>query len=245
MGLLDIFSKGKRDERSRTKNIERALNKHAQSADRSKALEGLAEDGSEEALYGLMRRFGFVYDKTIEDEQEKEWIFETLCEKGKAALPAVRRYLVNADSVSWALRILDKIASPEEHLAAIEEALARHEPGYERDPSKKIQLVKHLGGFEHPKTASLALPYLRDMDEGVRYTAAEALMQRKDEALARASLLELFASDAEESLRIRLRIAEGFSELGWAVGPAERPAVERKMPDQFTLDRDGKFAKRQ
>src|SRR5689334_20607911 len=106
MGLFDLLSKDKRDERARTRNIQRGLNKYAQSADRLKALESLAADGSEEALYGLLRRFGMMYDKTIEDEQEKEWVFETLCEKGEAALPAVKRYLFSAESISWPLRLL-------------------------------------------------------------------------------------------------------------------------------------------
>ena len=68
MGLLDIFlSKEKRDERSRARNAARAINKFAQSADRFKAMETLANDGSEDALYGLLRRFGMMYDKSIED----------------------------------------------------------------------------------------------------------------------------------------------------------------------------------
>jgi hypothetical protein len=68
MGLFDLLSKDKRDERARSKNVKQAVNKFAQSVDRSKALEALADDGSDEALYGLLRRFGMNYDKTIEDE---------------------------------------------------------------------------------------------------------------------------------------------------------------------------------
>src|SRR5438876_12140443 len=111
MGLFDLqLSKDKRDERARVRNAQRALNKYSQSLDRMKALEALAEDGSVDALYGLLRRFGMMYDKTIEDEQEKEWVFETLCEKGAGALPAVKRYLFSAESISWPLRLLDRLA---------------------------------------------------------------------------------------------------------------------------------------
>ena len=35
-----------------------------------------------------------MYDKTIEDEQEKEWVFEMLVEKGAAVLPALKKYMV-------------------------------------------------------------------------------------------------------------------------------------------------------
>jgi HEAT repeat protein len=245
MGLFDLLSKDKRDERARARNAQRALNKYSQSVDRMKALEALASDGSEEALYALLRRFGMMYDKTIEDEQEKEWVFEVLCEKGAATLPAIKRYLFSADSISWPLRLLDRVApSKDEEMTILEEVLARHEPGYERDPTKKMQLLSHLAALKHPRSAALVVPYLKDMDEGVRYTAVEALLRQKNEAVAREPLLELFTSDAEESLRIRLKIAEGFAELGWLV-QGFRPGVEKRLPDAFALDREGHIKKKQ
>ena len=243
MGLLDLFSKDKRGERSRAKNIERAVNKHAQSLDRLRALEALAIDGSDEALYGLLRRFGVVYHKTIEDEQEKDWVFETLVEKGKAALPAVRRYLVTADSISWPLRLLEKIADPDETLVALKETIGRNEPGYDRDPTKKIQLLHHLSHFDHPEAASLAAPYLEDMDEGVRYATVEALMAQKRQEVALLPLIKLFVSDQEESRRIRLLICEGFAQRGWSVGE-QRAAFEKKIPETFQIERDGTIKKR-
>lgn len=243
MGLFDIFSKEKRENRARAGNIARAINKYAQSGDRYRAMEALATDGSEEATYGLLRRFGMMYDKSIEDEQEKEWVFDTLVSKGEAALPAVKRYLVSAESVSWPLRVLQKIAPTKDaELDAVGEVLERHEPGYERDPTKKIQLIRHLGLMKHPRAAALVVPYLEDMDEGVRYATIEALLTLKDETVARDKLLALFVSDAEDSLRLRLRIAEGFADLGWLV-QGHRGGVEKKLPDGYTLDREGHIVK--
>ena len=72
-------------------------------------MQELRDDGSAEALYALMRRFGMMYDKTIEDEQEKEWVFEWLVEKGELSLPALKKYMISADSISWPLRLLDKV----------------------------------------------------------------------------------------------------------------------------------------
>lgn len=243
MGLFDIFSKEKRENRARAGNIARAINKYAQSGDRYRAMEALATDGSEDATYGLLRRFGMMYDKSIEDEQEKEWVFDTLVSKGEAALPAVKRYLVSAESVSWPLRVLQKVAPTKDaELDAVADVLARHEPGYERDPSKKMQLIRHLGLMKHPRAAALVEPYLEDMDEGVRFVTIEALLALKDETVARDKLLALFVSDAEESLRLRLRIAEGFAELGWLV-QGHRGGVEKKLPDGYTLDREGHIVK--
>ena len=206
-------------------------------------MEALATEGSDEALYGLLRRFGMMYDKSIEDEQEKEWVFDTLVSKGETALPAVKRYLAAADSVSWPLRLLQKVApSKDAEIEIVAEVLARHEPGYERDPTKKIQLIRHIGLMKHPKGPALVAPYLADMDEGVRFASIEALLALKNEEVAREKLLELFVSDAEESLRLRIRIAEGFADLRWLV-QGFRGGVEKKLPDGFNLDREGHILK--
>jgi HEAT repeat protein len=236
MGVLDFFSKDGRDERARQKNAARVINKYAQSPDRMKALQALRDDGSDDALYALMKRFGMRYDKTIEDEQEKEWAFEALVELGAKTLPALKRYMESAESISWPLRLLEKVvATKEEQIDVVAAALERHEPGYERDPTKKIQLLSHIGGFKSARVAALAAPYLGDMDEGVRYAAVEALVRQGDEATCRGPLLEQFVSPNEESLRLRLRIADGFAELGWPVGD-RRAEVEAKLPDAYQIE---------
>jgi hypothetical protein len=235
MGFLDLFSKQGRTERARAGNIKGAVNKYAQSADRFRNLQALRDDGSEEALYGLLRRFGMMYDKTIEDEQEKDWVFEVLAEKGITILPSLKKYMREADSISWPLRLLDKVADREVELATIQEILERHEPGYERDPTKKIQLLTHLAGIPEKRVPPLVAPYLADMDEGVRYAAVETLVREKDEASAAPALLDLFTKPEEESLRIRLRIAEGFAELGWTVPADRREAVLKFLPEAYKL----------
>src|SRR5215813_6498223 len=109
MGLLGFLSKSGRDQRARERNAKRVVNKYAQSPDRFKAFESLLADGSPDATFALLKRFGMMYDKTIEDEQEKEWVFEMLVEQGAKVLPALKRYMFAADSISWPLRLLDKV----------------------------------------------------------------------------------------------------------------------------------------
>jgi hypothetical protein len=237
MGFLDRFSKEGRDQRTLEKNAARAVNKYAQSPDRMKALQALRDDGSTEALYALMKRFGMMYDKSIEDEQEKEWVFELLVEKGASVLPALKKYMLSADSISWPLRLLDKVVDAKEgRIDVIAEVMERHEPGYERDPTKKIQLLTHLAGLKQARVPALVAPYLTDMDEGVRYAAVEALLKQADEAAGRTPLLDLFTK--EESLRLRLRIADGFAELGWPVAD-RRAEVEKVLPESFQIDARG------
>jgi hypothetical protein len=73
--------------------------------------------------------------------------------------------------------------------------------------------------------------------------AVESLLRLKNEDVARDKLLELFVSDEEESLRLRIQIAEGFATLGWLVH-SFRPGVESKLPDGFQLDREGHIQQR-
>src|SRR6476659_6097787 len=145
MGFLDRFSKDGRDARAREKNSARAINKYMQSPDRLKALQALRDDGSDDALYALMKRFGMMYDKSIEDEQEKEWVFELLVEKGASVLPALKKYMLSADSISWPLRLLDKVIDGKDgRIDVMAAVLERHDFGYESAPTKKIQLLSHL-----------------------------------------------------------------------------------------------------
>ena len=92
--------------------------------------------------------------------------------------------------------MLDKVvATKDEVVDVLAEVMKRHEPGYERDPTKKIQLLTHLAGIKSPRVPALVAPYLADMDTGVRYAAAEALLTQGDEAAASEPLLNVFVSD--------------------------------------------------
>ena len=243
MGLFGFLSKEGRERRSLDRSVSRAINKYAQSPDRYKAFQALLAEGSDRAHFGLLKRFGMMYDKSIEDEQEKEWVFEALAEKGAAVIPAIERYLQSADSISWPLRLLSKVASPTHELEIIKKVLERHEPGYERDPTKKIQLLNHLAALKEPGLGALAAPYLADMDEGVRYAAVEAMARVGDEDAAREPLIAHLVSDGEESLRVRIQIAEAFARHGWLV-KTNRPAFDQKLPEQFSIGRDGRVQKK-
>ena len=86
MGLMDFFSSEGRAARSLQKHIARAKNKDSQHVDRQASLDMLrdaAHDGVAEAMSGLLGRFTIRYDKSIEDEQEKEFVAEELIQPGR------------------------------------------------------------------------------------------------------------------------------------------------------------------
>ncbi len=245
MGLFDLLSKDGRARSALDRSIKKVNDKWAQSADRFTAMEKLKEIGTEEAYDGLLKRFSYVYDKTIEDEQEKQWIETTLVGLGDRALPSVRKYILNGETVAWALRILGQIATPERALEIIDELIEREEPGYTRHPQKKIQFITWLGDWKGAKPADVArriVPYLADFDGDVRFAAVEALAhQQADEADARGPLLDALNRPEEESRRIKVRIAEVLADLGWRVDdtPEHKQGVVKLLADgtldQFSL----------
>jgi hypothetical protein len=221
------------------------LSKHAQSPDRFAAMEKLRADGSEDALYSLAKRFSYVYDKTIEDEQEKEFVCDALVAKGEIAIPAVRRFAREAESLSWPLRVLERICTQQQLLEIVDEILEREEPGYTRDPARKIQLLTWLGEWKGPPAAELAkriVPYLADFDEGVRFIAADALSHpdARDEATAKIPLLDAMIRPEEESRRIKVRCAEVLAECGWTITEKKElvaPLLSSQLPE-FGMNHD-------
>jgi hypothetical protein len=247
MGIFDLLSKEGRKKGALPRNIKKTSDKFAQSEDRFSAMEKLREDGSDEALYGLCRRFAFVYDKTIQDEQEKQWVSDTLAGFGERSIPALRKFVLEAETVSHGLSVLDRVAPPETFLSIIDELAAREEPGYTRDPDKKIQFLNFLGEYHKSTTGESVrriVPYLADFDEGVRFTTVEALAHQTDDPMleqaARLPLLKALVRPEEESRRIKVRIGELLAQLGWRV-TEEKEAVQRLLSGdvpEFVMQHD-------
>jgi HEAT repeat protein len=246
MGLKDLFSAEGRAERSLRKHVARARNKDAQSQDRMGSLEALrdaADDGSGEAVQGLLGRFTIRYDKSIEDEQEKEWVFEQLTRLGARILPQLTQHLRSADSIAWGLKVLHEVADKEQAWPILADLCERNDNTYVRDPSKKIQLLHDLGELDDPRGAAALAPYLEDMDEGVRFTTVEALLHHKLAEVAREPLCTLLTNEKEESRRIKKRIIDGFADLGWDV-KGWSGTVEKMLPDLLPgarLDNHGRI----
>jgi hypothetical protein len=204
--VFGLFSK----ERALQKTIEKATNKLSQQPDRWGALERLREDGSEEALFGLCKRFGVTSQKGIEDEQEKDWVVDVLVEKGAASLAPVQRYMKGADQLSFPLRVLDRIADHDKILAVADEIFASEPPGYARFPDRRIDLIKWFSewkGATEDEVIARLTPYLVDFDENVRFNAIDGLSTRSPAKIAE-PLIDGLLRPEEESGRIKRTIVE-------------------------------------
>jgi hypothetical protein len=204
--VFGLFSKERGIARARKK----ALNKLAQSPERWAAMEKLRGEGSEESLLTLCRRFAITSTKLVEDQQEKEWVVETLTAKGDAALPALRTYLAEAEGLAYPLRVLEGIARGPQVLEIIDGILAKEPPEYTRDPGKKVDVLNFLGehtSISDADAVTRVLPYLADYDENVRYAAVTAIGLRPTPDAA-APLVNALLRPEEESRRLKLRIGE-------------------------------------
>jgi hypothetical protein len=229
--VFGLFSK----ERALQKTIEKATNKLAQQPDRWGALEKLREDSSDEALFGLCKRFGVTAMKGVEDEQEKNWVVDVLAEAGNSYPPAavgqteaqrdegkkknrervvgaLKRYMKSSDenSPSYPLRVLGRIADHDTVIATIDDLLKSEPPGYARFPERRIDILKWFSewkGAADDEVFTRLTPYLADFDENVRFTAIDGLANREPEKIA-GPLIDALVRPEEESGRIRRTVVE-------------------------------------
>lgn len=214
-----VFGLFSSKEKSLEKLIGKATNKLAQQVDRWAALERLREDGSDGALFGLCKRFAITSGNMVEDQQEKTWVVDALVAKGIAALPPLRRFVKSAPQLSYALQVLQQIATKEQALEVVDEILADEPPGYVRDPERKLDVIRWMTEWNegHPEVYSRLLPYVTDFDQNVRVAAVEGIADA-DIALTGKTLLDAFLRPEEESGRFRRRVAEVLAAKKYDLG---------------------------
>jgi HEAT repeat protein len=235
MALFGLLGK-KSDGSQLKKHGERATNRRAQAIDRWEGIQALAKLGTSEAVEALLPRFTFYVDPSITDQDEKDAAFDGIVAAADAAVAPVKAFLRRADSISWPLKILDRIMAPEAVIETLLEVLAQMDTEYERDPQSKIQILVVFEERTDPRIAGAVVRFLEDANETVRFQAVGAVLAQADAAEQRTALLRCFC--VEESVRVRNRILDGFAAAGWDVGEMA-PQIKAKMPSGFTLDRLG------
>jgi hypothetical protein len=238
MGLFDVFKGGGG---GLAKHVTRVANKRAQKHERWESIQVLADDGSDEALRALLTRFSIRVDPSITDGEEKNAAFLGVVQNGEAALGPVRDFLESSQTLAWPLKILKEIQSEEEVTTTLLELLAAMDTEYERDPQKKIDVIASLEERRDPRIVEAVTRFLEDMNETVRfYTVGAILTQDEADAALEAMTKALLA---EESVRVRIRMLDGYIERGWTLGAAKDEAAKR-MPTGYSLGKNGEVRKR-
>jgi HEAT repeat protein len=242
MGFLDFFSAEKRKIRRIEGAVRRANNKHLPKDHRQLALSDVmeaAKRGDEIAIAGLIARFGVNAEPSIEDEREKEWVSDALCEIGEAALPHIKRSLRTAESVNWVQRIFRKIVSDDEYKKELLDILADFDTEYERNPDRKTQTIMALAEIHESKVTEALIRFLEDVDETVRFQTVVALAKHAD-PMAREPLLKTMCED--ESIRIRNEAVQAFADLAWET-TGYKKKVDSILPQGYRQEKSGKIVK--
>lgn len=237
MGLFDVFKGGG----GLQKHIARVGNKRAQKHERWESIQVLAADGSDEALRALLVRFTIRVDPSITDGEEKNAAFHGIVQHGEAALEPVRDFLESSDTLAWPLKILKEIQTEEEVTTVLLELLAKMHTEYERDPQKKIDVIASFEERKDPRIVEGVIRFLEDMNETVRFHAVGAILHQDEAEQARDALTQAFL--AEESVRVRMRILDGYIDRDWRLAEVKDEAA-KKMPNGYSLGKKGEVRKR-
>jgi HEAT repeat protein len=215
---------------------EKASDKRAQNYDRQEAIAALADAATPEAAAALLKRFNFVIDPTITDQEEKQIAFEGIVEVGTDVLPVIRAYAAKAESVAWPMKILKRLVDEEAYVAELLEWLSKWDTEYAKFIDPKVQILSALEEFSDPRIREAVADFLYDVNEPARFHAVGATLKQEDDA-ALDKLVDMFCD--EESLRIRARVCEGFIARGWTVVEERRFDFKKSVPSDFALAADG------
>lgn len=211
----------------------KVADKRGMAPDRWEAIQALSKIDSEEAVEALLVRFTFYVDPTITDQEEKDGVFHAIVAKGPLAVAPLQRFIGKAESLSWPLKMLDRVQTPAEVLDTLLGLLRKMDTEYERDPQRKLQILAELETRHGEGVLEAVRPFLADVNETARFHAVGAVLAQENAEAAREPLLDVLAR--EESMRIKARILDGFNQRGWAIDQ-ERMG---RLPDAFSLNEEG------
>ena len=234
MGLFDFFKSS--PEATITKHAPRVASKRAQSPDRWESIQAIGALKSADAVKALLPRFTFYVDPGITDNDEKDETFRLICAVGTEAIPPTRAFTLRAESLSWPLKILERLAGPDEVVEVLVGLLAKMDVEYERDPQRKLQALQALEERRDPRIGPSVARFLADVNETARFHAVSVIVSQDDAASHRDALVS--AITKEESVRVKARMLEAFAQQGWDVGAA-KDKIAKALPPGWSLDSKG------
>lgn len=237
MGLFDVFTNWNKssNDRAVTKQISRLIHPNVQHEDRLHAADLLAENGSDEAIYGLLRRFDMTLDKGYMDQDEKTYVKELVVAKGSQAIPMVKKFIQDSTNINWPERILSDILQDDSKVMDIVlEALEAERDAGDMHGPKRARLMSLLIKCPpNPQIAEAAASFFTDYDESVRFSAVEVLDAQDDRTYAE-KLINIMVGTEEESGRVRMRILELLVRRGWDVSPY-LGQIKPWLPSQYRV----------
>jgi hypothetical protein len=222
--------------------------KRAQTYDRLEALQALVAMKSPDAARALLKRFTFSIDPSITDQEEKELAFEGIVDAGRASdhkervVDATIEFCAKADQLTWALKVLRELLDDDEFVAEASDLLSKYDTEYARNVEPKVQLITALEDVKNELARAAVEPFLEDVNETVRFHAVQTTFAQDGDA-SLPTLVKLL--EAEESVRIKNKVAQGMLEHGWALPEALREPVRKALRDTegYRVDGSGKVTR--
>jgi hypothetical protein len=242
MGIFDFLSKNKSDQTPRPSpkevaRLERLLgNKLSQNFDRQEAIQELGRMGTARAASALLKRFDWVLDPSITDQEEKESCMRGIVSVGEDALEPIREHCQRAESLTWPLKVLRAIVTDEAQAAReLLSILAKFDTEYVRNAEPKVQLIQTLEAYPTEEVRLAVEPFLGDMSEPVRFTSVTTLFAINEPQSLPALVTCL---ESEESRRVQNRIAQGLADRGWAIPSDLAERIKKALPPGFRFAGD-------
>jgi HEAT repeat protein len=240
--MFDFFRRGSAPSSKQIdKLVKRLTEPGGENGPRIEPAEKLAEWGTPDALYGLLKRFTMSSNVISQDVEEKRMVVRMLVEKGRDAVEPILRFLRTHHNVEWPVQALSEILPREELVPKLVEILEKVAAASAfTPPEHKADLIRAMRGHVTPEIASVLRQFLSDDDDDVRIAAIEATSEIGE--AVREPLLEAFL-EADDRPRIRIKIAEVFADREWAV-KGFRPKIEETLPEGFHLTAKGLVRRR-
>src|SRR5881296_1009489 len=240
--MFDFLKRGSAPSQKQIeKLVKRLTEPGGENSPRIEAAEKLAEWGTPESLYALLKRFTISSNVITQDIEEKRMVVRMLVEKGTDAVEPILRFLSSHHNVEWPVQALSEILPSQELVPKLVEILEKVAAASEfTPPEHKADLIRAMRGHVTPEIASVLRQFLSDDDDDVRIAAIEAISEVGEDM--REPLLEAFIEAADRP-RIRIKIADVFADHDWAV-KGYRPKIEETLPEGFHLTAKGLIRRR-
>jgi HEAT repeat protein len=240
-----MFDFLRRNQAPTTKQIEKVVKRltepQGEDGPRIEAAQKLAEWGTPDALYGLLKRFTISSKVITQDIEEKRMVVRMLVERGNEAVEPILRFLGTHHQVEWPIQALSEILPREELVPKLVSALEKVAAASAfTPPEHKSDLIRAMRGHVTPEIAAVLKQFLSDDDDDVRIAAIDAIAEVGEDM--REPLLEAFL-ETDDRPRIRIKIADIFADHDWPV-KGYRPKVEQTLPEGFHLTAKGVIRRR-
>jgi hypothetical protein len=223
-----------------TRQVQRALKQatqiHGEAGNRVAAIERLASWRTAESAAALLRRFAVQTPQASMDLEEKQHAVRLLVQMGRVAVEPILAYLKVEPDVTFPVKALKQILSPDEFQTQLTSVLAELSAGYTRWPEAKAVLITSLPDDSFSQVVDTVTRFLEDDDDDVCIAAIDFLARNGNESV-REKLLQTFV-EAEARPRVRGRILDHFIERDWPV-KGYRKKVEEAIALPFYLTAKG------